>query len=55
MYDNPLQYTKMLYENYTMHENSQTKVVNIYMASIYICMQGLDWAYMAHIYVYILI
>ena len=48
-----LQHAKMVYANDKVHIHIQIKAENIYMASIYICMQGLDWAYMAHIHVYI--
>ena len=49
-----LQHAKMVYAKDIMHIHMQMKAENIYMAYIYICMQGLDGAHMAHIHVYIL-
>ena len=42
-----------MYTNDIMHIKSQMKSVNIYLTPIYIYVQGLGWAYIAHVYIYI--
>ena len=52
---------KIVYAAETMHVNCQIKVeyiciyTYIYIYGTHIYIQGLDWAYIAHIYVYIAI
>ena len=50
-----LQHGKMVYAKDIVHIHMQMKEANIYMAYIYICMQGFYWAYIAHIHVYMAI
>ena len=46
---------KILYTNYIMHDNSQIKAANIYMAPIYMCERVELGIYGLYIYVYIMI
>ena len=52
MYENTLQHTKIVYANYTMHQNSQKKVVNKFMAFIDICVRLKLGLYSPYICIY---